>query len=133
MGEAMERSYKICMSEAGKQSSHPQQLFHIANGTLGRGSDARRKATINGTLGSELFSGLMKKSRETFGDLADRLQCDINGEIEKHLGHLGKTLDIVRSEHVLRESEQDSEFRDRVEAAVGVANHDIQQIQAPLG
>ena len=133
MGEAMERSYKSCMSEAGKQDSYPEQLFCIANSTLGRGSDARRKAIINGRLGSELFGLLMKKFQKTFDDLADRLQCDIEGEIEKHLGHLGETLDIMRSENVLQESEQDLEFRDRVEAQVTVANRGIQQIQATLG
>lgn len=132
MGEAMERSYRSCMSEAGKQGSHPEQVFCIANITLGRGSDARRKAIINGTLGFALFSLLMKKFQKTFDDLVDRLQCDIEGEIEKHLGHLGETLDIMRSNNVLEESEQDPEFRDRVEAQVTVAKHDIQQIKANL-
>lgn len=74
----------------------------------------------------------MKKFQKTFDDLADRLQCDIEGEIEKHLGHLGETLDIMRSENVLQESEQDPEFRDRVEAQVTVANRGIEQIQAKL-
>lgn len=74
----------------------------------------------------------MKKFQKTFDDLAESLQCDIEGEIEKHLGHLGETLDIIRSENVLQESEQDLEFRDRVEAQVTVANRGIQQIQAKL-
>lgn len=132
MGEAMERSYKSCMTEAGKPGSHPKQLFCIANSTLGRGSDARRKAIINGRLGSELFSLLMKKLQKAFDDLAARLQDDIEGEIEKHLGHLDETLDIMRKENALQESEQDPEFRDRVEAQVTIANRGIQQIQAKL-
>ena len=74
----------------------------------------------------------MKKFQKTFDDLAESLQSDIEGEIEKHLGHLGETLDIIRSENVLQESEQDLEFRDRVEAQVTLANRGIQQIQAKL-
>lgn len=74
----------------------------------------------------------MKKFQKTFDDLAESFQCDIEGEIEKHLGHMGETLDIIRSENVLQESEQDLEFRDRVEAQVTVANRGIQQIQAKL-
>lgn len=128
----MELSYKSCMSEAGKHGSHPEQLFCFANITLGRGSDARRKAIINGRLGSELFILLMKKFQKTIDDLADRLQCDIEGEIEKHLGHLCETLDIMRSENALQESEQDPEFRGRVEAQVTIANRGIQQIQDKL-
>jgi hypothetical protein len=70
----------------------------------------------------------MKQFRKNLNDLADGLQNDIAAAVETHLNVVRGTLDIVRSEHVASESEQDPEFRCRVGAGIEAAKENLQRI-----
>ena len=104
----------------------PVYLFHA----IGRGSDARRKAIINKTLQRpDLIKKLLKDFRTQFGDVADGFYEKISVTAQAHLQDIQLTFDTVRSETVALESEQNSEFRDRVNAAMDVIKAKVQQIQ----
>lgn len=106
----------------------------LINSILGRGSDGRRKDIINDKLGSEsLFENLMKNFRNRFRVLADELQSDIEAAVETPLDGIRRTLDIIRNENAASESEQDPEFRGRVQAEIGNAKDGIRRVQAAIG
>lgn len=98
-GQAMEAVYTDAIMESGS------------------GSDRRRKAIINGKLSDEaLFPNLMRQFRNEFRALALEFQEEVRNAVAKHLDAVRDTLDIIRSENVARESEQDPAFRRRVAA-----------------
>lgn len=70
----------------------------------------------------------MKSFRNRFRALADGFQSSIEAAIETHLGSVRSTLDIVRNENAVLESEQDPEFRGRVEASIRTANDEIRRL-----
>ncbi|PMD51050.1 uncharacterized protein K444DRAFT_543887 [Hyaloscypha bicolor E] len=114
IGRAMESSYRACNSESG--------------------NDLRRKRIINDKLKEEsLFEDLMENFRKSFSHLANNLQRSIEAAIETHLDIVQRTLDIVKSENVAPEREQDPDFRGRVEAEIKTAREKIRQIQATVG
>ncbi|KAK4249146.1 hypothetical protein C7999DRAFT_39705 [Corynascus novoguineensis] len=86
-----------------------------ANCEHGPGSWARKKGIINGTLGNEqLFRELMRKFKCNFGELATQLDSDVLASVEEYLEDIENTLDMIRSENVVQESERDPEFKARV-------------------
>lgn len=115
IGRAMENSYYTCNLESGV------------------GSDGRRKRIINDKLKKEsLFEDLMEKFRERFIHLANNLQSSIEAAIETHLDIVQRTLDIIKSENVVSESQQDPDFRGHVGAKIKTAREKIRQIQAAV-
>jgi len=133
IGQAMESSYQACNLEYGKLELLFRTTIYITNSKLGTGSDKRRKKIINSTLEKEkLFEDLMSEFRKRFGDLAIDLQNGIEAAIETHLDVIQRMLDIIKSENITRESEQDPEFRGRVESEIEIAQEKIRQIQAAI-
>ena len=131
IGQAMKSSYYACNLESGKGDHLFRTAIHITNGTTGTRSDIRRKQIINDKLAEEsLFEDLMEKFRIRFRHLAINLQRSIKAAIEKNLDTVQRTLDIVKSENVASESEQEKEFRGRVEAMIKTAEEKIRQINS---
>jgi hypothetical protein len=131
IGQAMKSSYYACNLESGKGDHLFRTAIHITNGTIGTGSDNRRKQIINDKLAEEsLFEGLMEKFRIRFRHLAINLQRSIKAAIEKNLDTVQRSLDIVKSENVASESEQEKDFRGRVEAKIKTAEEKIRQIHS---
>lgn len=62
----------------------------------------------------------MKNLQRRFKELATELQIGILAAVETHLAAIGQTMDIVRDENVIAESERDGDFRRRVEVEVGL-------------
>ena len=79
-----------------------------------------------------IFNELMSSFRNRFKDLANGLQNDIDAALETHLDVIRGTLDIIRTENAGTESEQDPEFRGRVEAETRTAKVNIEQLQAAI-
>jgi len=75
----------------------------------------------------------MRNFRNRFKVLANDLQTDIKAAVETHLNVIRRTLDIVRNENAASEAEQDLEFRNCVEAKIGIVKDHIRQIQAAAG
>jgi hypothetical protein len=75
----------------------------------------------------------MMKFRNRFNVLTHDLQNSVAAVVETHLDIIRRTLDIIRSDNAASESEQDPEFRGRVEAGIGSAKDDIRRIQAAVG
>jgi hypothetical protein len=75
----------------------------------------------------------MEKFRKRFSHLTNNLQSSIEAAIETHLDIVQRTLDIIKSENVAPEREQDPDFRGRVEAEIKTAREKIRQIQAAVG
>ena len=68
----------------------------------------------------------MKILQRRFKELATELQTGIQAAVQTHLAAISQTMDIVRDENVIAESERDGDFRRRVEAEVG-------RVRAELG
>ncbi|KAK3322792.1 hypothetical protein B0H66DRAFT_475296 [Apodospora peruviana] len=102
VGESMEGAYNMCRREGGA------------------GSDARRKRIISSTLSDDsFFENIMKTLCRRFKGLATELQTGIQTAVETHLAAIRQTMDIVRDENVIAESERDGDFRRRVDEEVG--------------
>lgn len=100
----------------------------------GRGSDARRKAIINGTLSKQqLFTDLMEKFRDGFREKADEAQKRVHKATTAYLRKVEETFDLVRSENAVKESEQDPEFRERVENVSQLAGATMQNVHRAIG
>ncbi|KAL2145862.1 hypothetical protein VTI28DRAFT_5944 [Corynascus sepedonium] len=92
-----------------------ESSYWRANCEHGPGSWARKKGIINGTLGNEqLFRELMRRFKSNFGELATQLESDVMVSVQKYLEDIENTLDMIRSENVVQESERDPEFKARV-------------------
>lgn len=74
----------------------------------------------------------MGSFRSRFKDLANDLQNDIDTALETHLNVIRRTLDIIRTENAATESEQDLQFRGRVEAGTRTARDNIERIQTAI-
>lgn len=61
----------------------------------------------------------MRTLYRRFKGLATELQTGIQTAVETHLAAIRQTMDIVRDENVITESERDGDFRRRVEEEVG--------------
>lgn len=60
----------------------------------------------------------MKNLQRRFKGLATEFQTGILTAIETHLATISQTMNIVRDENVIAESERDGDFRRRVEGEV---------------
>lgn len=80
-----------------------------------------------------LFKDLIKGFRNSFKVLANDLQSGTEAVVETHLDVVQRTLDIIRNENAILESEQDPEFRDRVEAEIRTAKDRIRRIHTVVG
>ncbi|KAK7418469.1 hypothetical protein QQX98_003961 [Neonectria punicea] len=115
IGQAMQGAYRSCNLESG------------------RGSDARRKGIINAALArDDLFRGLMKDFKNSFHILADEVQEKISIAVASYLSSIHRTLDIILSDNVALESEQDPAFRRRVDEDAKAGKEAIDEIRAEI-
>ena len=75
----------------------------------------------------------MSQFRAGFRTLAKGVARDIREATVSFLDGLRGVLDIVRSENAALESEQNPEFRNRVDESLGAANDKMQTILAAMG
>lgn len=80
-----------------------------------------------------LFADHMRHFRNKFNVVALEFGVGLKAQIEAHLDVICGTLDILRSENVASESEQDTEFRNRVEASVAATKENMRQILTTVG
>ncbi|KLO81585.1 Uncharacterized protein Y057_7563 [Fusarium fujikuroi] len=93
-----------------------EPFYNRCNAESGRGSDARRKAIIRGALSDQdLFTKLMGSLKDSFKATSEATQVKIQEATVEYLRVIEQRFDLVRSENVARESEQDPDFRLRVE------------------
>ncbi|KAK7422488.1 hypothetical protein QQZ08_009478 [Neonectria magnoliae] len=115
IGQAMQGAYRSCNLESG------------------RGSDARRKGIINAALAhDDLFRGLMKDFKKSFHLLADEAQEKIRIAVASYLSSIHSTLDIILSDNVALESEQDPAFRRRVDEDAKAGKEAIDKTRAEI-
>lgn len=111
-----------------------EDTYRRARGECGTGSWARKKAIINGKLNeNELFREWMRKFRDKLKELTTTLQTDVQVVIREQLNVIRGTLDIVRNDSAATESEEDPEFRTRVEEEVRRVNAAMEQVWAAAG
>ncbi|KAE9378390.1 hypothetical protein N431DRAFT_400024 [Stipitochalara longipes BDJ] len=116
IGELMKESYEEC------------------NRDYGPGSDRRRKRVIGDRLSDEeVFISLQRIFKDQFSKLAEKLQINIKAAILTHLSVITNTLDIVRSENAVIESERDPAFRHRVGREVRAVIHEVRRLQGVMG
>ncbi|KAM0084500.1 hypothetical protein ACKRZS_003341 [Fusarium odoratissimum] len=95
----------------------------------GRGSDARRKAIIRGALSDEdLFTKLMRSLKDSFRANSEATQAKIQEATMEYLRVVEERFDLVRSENVARESEQDPDFRLRVDQVARAGRETMQRV-----
>jgi len=56
----------------------------------------------------------MRRFKSNFGELATQLESDVMVSVQEYLEDIENTLDMIRSENVVQESERDPEFKARV-------------------
>ncbi|KAM7215631.1 hypothetical protein V8F06_009018 [Rhypophila decipiens] len=101
MGENMETAYRECQAESGT------------------GSDSRRKSIIRRQLSDEgMFEDIMTRFKTQFRDLVTDLQKAVQRAAKSHVAEICQTMNMLRDENVITESERDGEFRKRVEDEV---------------
>ncbi|KAF9772317.1 hypothetical protein IL306_009981 [Fusarium sp. DS 682] len=94
-----------------------------------RGSDARRKAIIRGALSDEnLFNNLMRNLKESFRANSEAIHTKIQEATMEYLRVVEERFDLVRSENVARESEQDPDFRLRVDEVARNGRETMQRV-----
>ncbi|KAF5628695.1 hypothetical protein F25303_10328 [Fusarium sp. NRRL 25303] len=99
------------------------------NDEFGRGSDARRKAIIRGALSDEdLFNKLMRTLKDSFQANSEATQVKIQEATVEYLRVIEQRFDLVRSENAARESEQDPDFRLRVEQIARAGRETMQRV-----
>jgi phage-related protein len=76
---------------------------------------------------------LLKEFRRRFNGLAEGLQSDMQATVATHLEIIRSTFDMIRSENVASESEQNPEFRRHVDIEITAAKDAIQRIQEVVG
>ncbi|KAL6357126.1 hypothetical protein LRP88_10744 [Fusarium phalaenopsidis] len=103
-------------------------LLDTASEQFGTGSHQRRKNIIWRTISNQdLFTNLMRAFRDSFHAKAEESQTAILDAVVRYLDVVQETFDLVRSENVARESEQDPEFRLRVEEVARTGRETIQR------
>ncbi|EWG45996.1 hypothetical protein FVEG_15903 [Fusarium verticillioides 7600] len=106
-----------------------EPFYNKCNAEFGRGSDARRKAIIRGALSDEdLFQKLMISLKDSFKANSEATQEKIQEAIVEYLRVVEQRFDLVRSENVARESEQDPDFRLRVEQVARAGRETMQRV-----
>jgi hypothetical protein len=74
----------------------------------------------------------LKQFKKAFGLQADMFQQMLKDVAQYHLASLKITLDLIRNDNVILESERDPEFRARVEAGVSLAKADMRRLVESL-
>ncbi|KAF4415669.1 hypothetical protein FACUT_13229 [Fusarium acutatum] len=106
-----------------------EPFYNKCNAEFGRGSDARRKAIIRGALSDEdLFTKLMRSLKDSFRANSEATQVKIQEATVEYLRVIEERFDLVRSENVARESEQDPDFRLRVEQVARAGRETMQRV-----
>ncbi|KAF5543358.1 hypothetical protein FNAPI_9680 [Fusarium napiforme] len=106
-----------------------EPFYNKCNAEFGRGSDARRKAIIRGALSDEdLFQKLMRSLKDSFKANSEATQEKIQEATVEYLRVIEQRFDLVRSENVARESEQDPDFRLRVEQVARAGRETMQRV-----
>ncbi|KAI1045821.1 hypothetical protein LB505_014328 [Fusarium chuoi] len=106
-----------------------EPFYNRCNFELGRGSDARRKAIIRGALSDQdLFTKLMRSLKDSFKATSEATQTKIQEATVEYLRVIEQRFDLVRSENVARESEQDPDFRLRVEQVAQAGRETMQRV-----
>ncbi|KAH7324284.1 hypothetical protein B0I35DRAFT_348511 [Stachybotrys elegans] len=103
-----------------------EDAYRKAGAEYGDGSDQRRKHAISSAVNrNELFKDLHQALKKGFISRADSFQQTLSDVAQAHLESVRLTLNMVRDENVILESEKDPQFRDRVEAGVRAAKVEI--------
>jgi hypothetical protein len=76
-----------------------------------------------------LFEGLMRQFKRRFGSVVEAFESEVLCTIAAHLDAIKETLDMIRSDNVASESEQDPGFRHRVDVQARVVREEISRIQ----
>ncbi|KAF6518691.1 hypothetical protein HZS61_017065 [Fusarium oxysporum f. sp. conglutinans] len=106
-----------------------EPFYNKCNAEFGRGSDARRKAIIRGALSDEdLFTKLMRSLKDSFRTNSEATQAKIQEATMEYLRVIEGRFDLVRSENVARESEQDPDFRLRVDQVTRAGRETMQRV-----
>lgn len=79
-----------------------------------------------------LFTDLLKSFKRDFDDYVNESQDRVRGARDSHFGSIRDTFNIVRSDNIALESENDPDFRRRVEAALVATNEDIHGIYTTI-
>ncbi|KAF5974290.1 hypothetical protein FBULB1_7849 [Fusarium bulbicola] len=120
-------SLSVLRSSLWGKSMEP--FYNKCNAESGRGSDARRKAIIRGALSDEdLFTKLMRTLKDSFGAISEATEVKIQEATVEYLRVIEQRFDLVRSENVARESEQDPDFRLRVEQVARAGRETMQRV-----
>ncbi|KAF5678788.1 hypothetical protein FCIRC_6403 [Fusarium circinatum] len=126
---ALENRNNIFLAAIEKVNEDFENNLSDAANPLGRGSDARRKAIIRGALSDEdLFTKLMRSLKDRFKANSEATQAQIQEETVEYLRVIEQRFDLVRSENVARESEQDPDFRLRVEQVARAGRETMQRV-----
>jgi hypothetical protein len=100
-----------------------------ASAECGSGSHARRQKIINSTVqGRSLFNDLLRQFWTKFGLSTVAFQDSLNVMAQLHMDAIRQSLDMVRNDNVILESEKDSEFLERVECGVREARSGIRRL-----
>ncbi|EMT69826.1 hypothetical protein FOC4_g10008261 [Fusarium odoratissimum] len=106
-----------------------EPFYNRCNAEFGQGSDARRKAIIRGALSDEdLFTKLMRSLKDSFRANSEATQAKIQEATMEYLRVVEERFDLVRSENVARESEQDPDFRLRVDQVARAGRETMQRV-----
>ncbi|KAJ4045459.1 hypothetical protein NW756_012226 [Fusarium oxysporum] len=106
-----------------------EPFYNKCNAEFGPGSDARRKAIIRGALSDEdLFTKLMRSLKDSFRANSEATQAKIQEATMEYLRVIEERFDLVRSENVARESEQDPDFRLRVDQVARAGRETMQRV-----
>ncbi|KAM7213793.1 nuclear GTPase SLIP-GC 3, partial [Rhypophila decipiens] len=101
MGQAMEGTYNRCKAESGT------------------GCTERKCAIIRRTLSDkDFFKNIMRTLYSRFKELTTELENAVKTIVQRHFAAIKETMDILRDENVIAESERDGKFRRLVEEEV---------------
>ncbi|PCD30492.1 hypothetical protein AU210_010173 [Fusarium oxysporum f. sp. radicis-cucumerinum] len=106
-----------------------EPFYNKCNAEFGRGCDARRKGIIRGALSDEdLFTKLMRSLKDSFRASSEATQAKIQEATVEYLRVIEERFDLVRGENVARESEQDPDFRLRVDQVARAGRETMQRV-----
>jgi hypothetical protein len=138
IGIAMEDAYNHARYENGNYhpsiSLNPIVLYvQPLKYRKGRGSHSRRIYHINSAITRNgLFTDLLRAFKAEFNKHTDDTQTGIGNLIDSQFEEIRGTLDIIRNDNAVLESERDPEFRRRVQEALETTRNEIQQICASI-
>ncbi|EXF77774.1 hypothetical protein CFIO01_03095, partial [Colletotrichum fioriniae PJ7] len=101
LGQAMEAPYRRCNAE------------------YGGGSDRRRKSIIRNAVGRvDLFENHMTEFKSRMRLLADNVQTELQAIVRAGLAAITSVLDLIRTDNIATESEENPELRRRLEQEI---------------